>query len=174
MSAIAIRPVEVEDAEAMQRLFNAPGVRWGTLQSGITSVAEWRKRLGDQIGDRDAISLVATVDGQIVGEVSLHRGVNPRHSHVADLGICVRDDYTGRGIGTALMAAILDLSDNWLNVHRVELNVYTDNAAAIHLYEKFGFAREGVRRDVAFRAGRYVDCYHMGRLRPLPDAKKEA
>ncbi len=83
---------------------------------------------------------------------------------MADLGICVRDDYTGRGIGTALMAAILDLADNWLNVHRVELDVYADNAAAIHLYEKFGFVREGVRRDVVFRAGRYVDCYHMGRL----------
>ncbi len=60
----------------------------------------------------------------------------------------------------------IDIADNWLNYHRLRLEVYTDNAAAIALYRKFGFEIEGTLREDAFRDGRYVDAYTMGRLRP--------
>jgi putative acetyltransferase len=43
--------------------------------------------------------------------------------------------------------------------------VYTDNAPAIRLYEKFGFTIEGTLVDFAFRDGQYVDVYMMARLR---------
>jgi putative acetyltransferase len=43
--------------------------------------------------------------------------------------MAVRDDWQSRGVGTALMEAALDLADNWLNLTRIELSVYTDNAA---------------------------------------------
>ena len=55
--------------------------------------------------------------------------------------------------------------DNWLNLKRVELHVYTDNARAIHLYEKFGFVTEDTHRAFAFRDGEYVDAYSMARVR---------
>jgi len=58
----------------------------------------------------------------------------------------------------------LDLADNWLGMSRVELTVYTDNAAAIALYEKFGFEKEGTHRRYAFRDGAYVDAYSMARI----------
>ncbi len=79
--------------------------------------------------------------------------------------MAVRDDWQGRGVGTALMEAALDLADNWLGLTRVELTVYTDNAAGIALYEKFGFEIEGTHRRHAFRNGEYVDAYSMARLR---------
>jgi putative acetyltransferase len=63
------------------------------------------------------------------------------------------------------MAAMIDLADNWLGIHRIELSVYTDNAPAVHLYEKFGFAIEGTARQFALRGGEYVDAYYMARLR---------
>lgn len=47
----------------------------------------------------------------------------------------------------------------------VELHVYTDNARAIHLYEKFGFSIEGTHKAFAFRDGTYVDAYSMALLR---------
>jgi L-phenylalanine/L-methionine N-acetyltransferase len=72
---------------------------------------------------------------------------------------------TGRGVGTELMEAALDLADNWLNLTRIELRVYVDNAPAIALYEKFGFEVEGTHRYFAFRNGEYVDAYSMARLR---------
>jgi putative acetyltransferase len=78
----------------------------------------------------------------------------------------VHDDFCGRGIGTALLAALVDLSDNWLNLKRLELTVYVDNEPAIRLYQKFGFEMEGTRRRDVFRNGQYVDSYAMARLRP--------
>ena len=78
----------------------------------------------------------------------------------------VHDRFQGRGVGSALMAAMTDLADNWLGLHRIELTVYADNAPAVHLYEKFGFALEGTLRDFAYRNGAYVDAYAMARLRP--------
>jgi putative acetyltransferase len=47
----------------------------------------------------------------------------------------------------------------------IELSVFTDNTAGIHLYEKFGFQHEGILRQYAFRNGEYVDAYMMARLR---------
>ena len=64
------------------------------------------------------------------------------------------------------MRAGLDLSDNWLNLTRLELEVYTDNDAAIRMYEKFGFSHEGILRQHAFRDGQYVDSAVMARFRP--------
>ncbi len=77
----------------------------------------------------------------------------------------VHSDYWNRGVGSALMSAVVDLADNWLNLKRIELEVYTDNAAAIHLYEKFGFVIEGTKRKYAFRDGEYVDAHVMARVR---------
>jgi putative acetyltransferase len=58
------------------------------------------------------------------------------------------------------------MADRWLNLVRLELEVYTDNEAAIRLYERFGFEREGTMRQYAFRDGLYVDAYAMARIRP--------
>ena len=78
----------------------------------------------------------------------------------------VADSFTGRGIGTALLTELLNLSDNWLNILRLELTVFCDNTAAIHLYKKFGFEKEGMMRAHAFSNGQYVESYAMARLHP--------
>jgi putative acetyltransferase len=77
----------------------------------------------------------------------------------------VHDAFQNRGVGSALMRAMIDLADNWLGLRRLELEVWTDNTLAIHLYEKFGFAVEGTGRQYARRAGELVDCYFMARLK---------
>jgi putative acetyltransferase len=74
--------------------------------------------------------LVACVQGKVVGHLGLETFPTFwRRRHVGLIGMAVRDDLQGRGIGTALMEAALDFADNWLNLTRVELTVYTDNAA---------------------------------------------
>jgi putative acetyltransferase len=62
--------------------------------------------------------------------------------------------------------ALVHLSDDWLNLKRLELTVYVDNEPAIRLYRKFGFEMEGTRRADTFRDGKYVDSYVMARLKP--------
>lgn len=76
----------------------------------------------------------------------------------------VHDDYQNRGIGSQLIEAVIDLGENWLNLMRLELTVYTDNPSAIHLYEKYGFVIEGTLRKYALRAGTYVDAYAMAKV----------
>jgi putative acetyltransferase len=79
--------------------------------------------------------------------------------------MAVHDDFHGQGVGSALMAAMLELADNWLGLRRIELTVFADNAAGVRLYEKFGFAIEGTARRYAMRGGEYVDAYYMARVR---------
>jgi putative acetyltransferase len=77
----------------------------------------------------------------------------------------VRDDWQGKGVGTALMQAAVGLADNWLNLVRLELEVFTDNEPAVKLYKKFGFVVEGTLSRFAFRDGQYVDTLAMARIK---------
>jgi L-phenylalanine/L-methionine N-acetyltransferase len=162
--AITIRAAEPEDADDLALLFNAPGVVAGTLQLPLTSVEHRRERLAEP--PRGTHDMVAVVDGRVVGMLGLHLEQGARRRHAASFGMAVHDDFQGQGIGSALMRAMVDLADNWLGLQRVELAVYTDNQAAIHLYQKFGFEIEGTARGYALRAGHYVDALLMARLRP--------
>lgn len=73
--------------------------------------------------------------------------------------------HQGKGVGSALMSAAVDLAENWMGLTRIQLEVYPDNIPGIALYEKFGFEREGVLRGFAFRDGEYVDVIVMARLK---------
>jgi putative acetyltransferase len=161
--AIRIRRAHPDDAEAIMAVFSSPRAMAGTLQLPYASAELWRKRLADQ-GQED-FSLVAEVKGEVVGNLGMHPAGRARRRHAAGIGMAVRDDWQRRGVGTALMRAAIDLADNWLNYHRLELTVYADNAAALALYRKFGFVVEGTLVDYAYRNGRYVDTCTMARLR---------
>lgn len=162
---VTVRRGGVEDAEAVRAMFAMPRAMAGTLQLPYPTAAMWAQRIAENAAD-DYL-LVAEVDGRVVGNLGLHPASrSPRRRHAAAIGMSVHDDWQRRGVGSALLVAALDIADNWLNYRRLELTVYTDNAAALALYRKFGFAIEGTHRDFAFRDGRFVDAYAMARLRP--------
>jgi putative acetyltransferase len=167
-----IRRAEPADYEALRNIFTYPGVVWGTLQIPFPSLEMWRKRLAEP--PEGFFHLLACTDDEVVGSLGFQTYTNkPRRRHVGTIGMAVRDDWQNRGVGSALLQAAIDLADRWLNLHRLELEVYTDNAAAIHLYEKFGFLIEGKLIDHAFRDGVYVDSYFMARLRGTQPLKEE-
>jgi putative acetyltransferase len=163
VATITVRAREMRDLEAIAEVMNCPGVVYGTLQLPMRSLEDRREWFTQRLPGTH--SLVAEVDGRVVGQLGLHQDRNPRRRHCASIGMAVHDDFQGRGIGSALMAAMLDLADNWLDLRRIDLTVYADNPAAVHLYEKFGFVIEGTLRNYAFRNGAYVDAYAMARLR---------
>jgi putative acetyltransferase len=165
MTEILIRRAEPTDAEAIMRIFESPRVLWGTLQLPYPSLAVWRTRLEPR---DDFYSLVACADQEVIGNVSVETySRRPRRKHVGAIGMCVRDDWHGKGIGSALMQAAVDMADKWLNLTRLELEVFTDNEPAVRLYKKFGFEIEGTLKQQAFRDGAYVDAYFMARLRNI-------
>jgi len=136
----------------------------GTLQLPFPSLEIWRQRLAEP--NTEDYLLVALAEGRIVATAGLHPvSKSPRRSHARMLGMSVADEFQGRGVGTALMKALLDLADNWLNVTRVELTVFTENERAIALYRKHGFEVEGTHRAYALRHGKYADTHTMARVR---------
>ena len=163
LAGLLIRAARVIDFEAIAAISAMPSFRAGTLRLPFQSADLTRKFLESQ-GEND-LSLVAERDGVVVGSAGWRRFAG-RRLHAAAIGMGVHDAHVGRGIGTALLAAILDAADNWHAIRRLELTVYTDNDAAIRLYRRHGFESEGTLRDFAFKAGRYVDATAMARIRP--------
>jgi len=164
LGQVNIRHAEPDDYEAIHRILSSPQAIAGTLQLPLQSLEGVRKRSFSETPE-GVYQLVACVDKEVVGHLGLETFTRQRRRHVGEIGMAVRDDWQGKGIGSALMEAALDLADNWLNLIRLELTVYTDNAAGIALYEKFGFAIEGIHHLFAFRNGEYVDAYAMARIK---------
>ncbi|MGP5977358.1 GNAT family N-acetyltransferase, partial [Pseudomonas aeruginosa] len=142
--------------EGLTALYNDPAVARQVLQMPYQSVEQRRKRLHDSAGDDRLLILVALHQGDVIGSASLEQHPRIRRSHSGSIGM---------GVGSRLLGELLDIADNWMNLRRVELTVYTDNAPALALYRKFGFETEGEMRDYAVRDGRFVDVYSMARLR---------
>ena len=172
MTELVIRRAEPSDAEGIARTYRWRGAARGTLQNPYPSVAQWTERMARNATLNHV--LVALADDEVVGHAGLHGSDNPRRAHVWGLGMSVRDDWHGRGVGTRLMEELIDLADNWLGAIRLELTVYCDNEPALRLYRRFGFVMEGRHRAFALRDGVYTDSYAMARLHPRPPAPEPA
>ncbi|WP_193368873.1 GNAT family N-acetyltransferase [Pelagibius marinus] len=165
---ITIRHAAPEDAAAVHVIFSQDHVLDGTQRLPYASPDYMRERLSAQPG---VIKLVAEAEGrdgkkEVVGFAELITYPdNPRHHHAGEVNmITVHQDWQGKGVGRRLMEAMIDLADNWLQITRLSLIVWTVNENAIRLYEDLGFRREGVMPDYGFRRGAYVDALMMGRL----------
>jgi putative acetyltransferase len=152
------------DDEQMAVMLNQPGLRRGTLRLPHTrpeEVRSWLEKPSD-----GGLQLVAERDGVILGAAGLHRQAGRRH-HAAMLGMSVHDAYQRQGVGKALLLELIDAADNWLNIMRIELTVFIDNAGAIALYEAMGFEAEGVHKACAFRDGAFADVLAMARFKKM-------
>ena len=169
MDSIEYRRASPNDAAAMAALMSDPAVFAGLMQMPYPSVERWRKRLEQQVEQKDGLHLLAIDQGQVIASAGVHAAAESvRARHVASLGICIARERHGQGIGSELMKRLLDWCDNWAGYLRVELNVYTDNERAIALYRRFGFLTEGTHRAHVLRDGVFVDSFSMARLHPSP------
>lgn len=167
---ITIRRVTTKDAAAFAKLMGDPAVYGGLLQMPYPTEERWAAQLaGTGAADKADLSLVGELNGEVVASAGLFAaGPALRRRHAMGLGISVAQSAQGQGVGTALMTALCDYADNWLNTLRIELTVYTDNAVALRLYRRFGFEIEGTFKGYAMRDGRYVDAHAMARFHPAP------
>jgi putative acetyltransferase len=163
-AGLTIRAREPGDWQELAALMQLPRVRWGTLRLPFASAEETRKWI--EKPPEGHVAIVAILDGRVVGAADIVR-YKGRRDHAGGIGLSVHDDFHGRGIGAALLGALIDTADNWLNLRRLELSVYIDNEPAVRLYKRFGFTIEGTRRATAFRDGAFVDDFVMARVRGI-------
>ena len=109
------------------------------------------------------VQLVAIAGSELAGWVDILPKDRPIHAHVGQLGIGLLPAFRGRGLGAALMRAALHEAVSRGFV-RIELTVRAENARAISLYKRFGFAREGECRDAIIVDGKYEDLIMMANV----------
>ena len=100
--------------------------------------------------------LVAEADGRLVGGANVQRGAWRKNAHTASLGVAVVHAHRGRGIGEALVRALIDWARE-RGILRLKLGVFATNVAAIRLYEKLGFREEARLAGEVLLDGRPVD-----------------
>ena len=162
MHAVTVRHLEPADIPQVHALYSEPHAYSDTLQVPFQPVAAWAKKLDCSFPG--AISLVAVQGTELLGQLGLEVSQSPRRRHVATFGMGVKAHARGKGVGSALVGAAVETCEKWLNVSRIEVEVYTDNNAAMALYKKHGFVVEGTFRRYAFRNGQYVDAHMMARV----------
>jgi RimJ/RimL family protein N-acetyltransferase len=155
MAQFEVRPAQASDARAMAELFAAVAdERTGIATEPPVNISE-RAALFAHSADA---SLVAVAEGQLIG--MLHIEVS-RHGF-GELGMLVYCGWRGRGVGSALVAAAIDWARKH-GLHKLCLEVFAQNAAAIALYRKSGFVEEGRRvRQYRRASGELWDSIVMG------------
>ena len=157
LAAFEIRPARPEDARQLVELFVAVACERDGIATEPPIDTEARQRQFAAAADE---TIVAVSGGEVVG--SLH--VEPSRFGTAELGMAVARPWRGRGVGSALLAAAIDHGRS-RGLHKLSLEVFPHNQAAIGLYRKFGFVEEGRHVKQYRRAsGELWDSVDMGLL----------
>ncbi len=157
MADFVVRQASPQDSEQMAELFAAVAQeRTGIATEPPVDVAQLAARFAANADT--AVVAVAVAGPRLVGMLNLH----PNRHGFADLGMLVDRDWRGRGVGTALVDAAIDKARGG-GLHKLSLEVFVNNEAAIALYRRCGFVDEGVRRNQYRRAsGELWDVIMMG------------
>ncbi len=117
---------------------------------------EWFSNIFKVVLSGDVIGMVAEEDGKVIGFCDVHR-VMPGYevSHIGSLGIAIRKEYRGKGIGKMLMKKTIEQCKG--NFEMLILGVFAGNQKAISLYEDMGFTEYGILHNAIKRGDKYFD-----------------
>jgi RimJ/RimL family protein N-acetyltransferase len=160
-----VRRAAPGDAAALVELARTVGTEpegWLITDGDWRTTSDERRYLRTLRRHPHAAVFVAEAPEGIVGRLSIARDPHPASAHVADVGLMVAKEHRRRGVGVALMKA----AEEWaagVGVRKIELHVFPHNSAAIALYERLGYEREGFRR-LHYRRGReFLDAILMAK-----------
>jgi RimJ/RimL family protein N-acetyltransferase len=157
MAQFTVRQASAADARAMAEIFAAVAEERDGIASEPPVDVEERAAL---FAGSAAGSLVAESGGQLIGMIH----IEVSRAGFGDIGMLVSREWRGRGVGSALVQAAAGWARDH-GLHKLSLEVFAHNAAAIALYRKCGFAEEGRRVKQYRRAsGELWDSIVMGLL----------
>ncbi len=102
------------------------------------------------------VPLVIEVDGEPVGQASINDVVRGAFQS-AHLGYWLSEDRTGRGIGTAAVAAAVFIAFDEMGLHRLQADTLLDNVPSQKVLARNGFVRIGLAPRYLRIAGRWQD-----------------
>ena len=162
---VILRPVRMDDAPRFVKWFNDSEVYQFVITKGIKlkDEREWiKQRIEGKIKD-DLFLCIDTKAGAHIGSIGLHK-INKRNKN-ASFGITIGDKkYWNRGLGSEAAQLIINYGFKKLKLHRIDLDVYSDNPRAIKVYKRLGFKKEGTKRDHRLWKGKYYNSYFMAIL----------
>ena len=133
-----------------------------TLHESLNKVAGyWRGHLDSN----DSVMLFAKKNTKLIGTVAAVFSQKRRLSHTAEIaGNYVLKEYRGKGVGSALMEAIIERIKEREEIIKINLSVAKTQDAAIALYRKFGFRQVGIQKKQLSYDGKFYDLVLMEKL----------
>jgi RimJ/RimL family protein N-acetyltransferase len=162
-----IRTATDADAEPLRRYAEAlfsedlPGI----FRRETPTLAEEAEFIRSHLGPENATMLLAEDEGRIIGLLAFMGRTRAEEAHGGEFGLSVAEGYRGRGIGTALIGALVAWAPEH-GVSRIEVVAWSNNPGAARLYRRLGFVDEGLARAAVIRDGRPIDVHLMARLLP--------
>jgi len=161
-----IRQATTNDAASILQYlatFWADGCNTVIYRSSLPNLQDEIKWLAQRDGEYGVV-FVAEQDRKIIGLIDTIIPEIDEFKHTCEIGMSVLAAYRNKGIGRRLIQHLL----NWANIKHisnVELNVFSNNLAAIALYASLGFVEDGRRKNaVRLQDGTFCDLIHMTRL----------
>jgi L-amino acid N-acyltransferase YncA len=159
--AMELQPMRSEDWPAVRAIYEA-GIATGDA-TFETTAPDWPAWDAAHLADH---RLVARLDGRIVGWTAL-APVSDRcaYAGVAEDSIYVAPDAQGRGVGRALLAAILTSAEQ-AGIWTVQTGIFPENQPSVRLHQACGFRVVGVRERLGHLHGRWRDVLLLERRSP--------
>lgn len=157
--------MELSDVDELMKYWNNPELQQFHSRPRIASKDEeltwirttWERR---QKGEAYIFGIFLIKNDQYIGNVELR--VLSNITQRGSLGITIfNPEYWGKGFGTEASNLILDFGFSVLNLHTIELEVFSFNERALACYTKVGFVETGRKREAHFSAGKYHDIILM-------------
>jgi RimJ/RimL family protein N-acetyltransferase len=160
---VVLRPIEPEHLAVYVRWFTDVEVLEYLGHFRPMNQAQEQAWYERQNQDPDSINFAVELDGRHIGGTGLH--LHDHKNQSAEVGLFIGEkDLWNQGLGQDILATIVDYGFANLNLHRIYLRVFAENARAIHAYEKVGFVHEGRFREAEWRHGRWHDTVFMSIL----------
>ena len=161
---IIIREAEPDDAEELLEFFKQIGSETDNMPYGpegtFFTLEGERRYLENVKNSKTSIIYLSTHNKKIVGIASIETFGAKRMSHRSKMMISILKDYWGNGIGSMLISNIIKFAKS-IKLEIITLDVRSDNAPAIGLYEKFNFEKTGTSKKYFKINGEYFDAYNM-------------
>jgi RimJ/RimL family protein N-acetyltransferase len=138
-----LRPLSVTDATALFAAHGDEQTHHYWSGPAHTSVAQTAKYIDETLALPGAHCWAITEDG---GEALGRIGLFVLRDGVAEIGIIMRRDATGRGLASKAVTRVCDYGFSELKLHRIAADIDPENNASISLFLRAGFQREGLLR----------------------------